>query len=319
MKGSVSNKVEPGRRGSRHLDGFLEMLSAERGAAHNTLLAYRRDLDDYGAFLTRRGIVPERAGSSDIRDYLAELTAGGASRATASRRLSAIRQFHKYLLGEAISRGNPVVTIESPKLHRSLPTSLSVKDVGRLLETAHSNAARGEGKARFRAQRMHCLLELIYGTGLRVSELVGLTVQAASADPRFLTIKGKGGRERLVPMSPRLGDIVSGYLKHLRAEEKAPSQWLFPSHGEQGHLTRQHFALELKSLAAAAGLDASALSPHTLRHAFASHLLAGGADLRALQQMLGHADISTTQIYTHVQADRLKSVVATHHPLARRD
>ena len=152
-----------------------------------------------------------------------------------------------------------------------------------------------------------------------VSELVGLTVQAASADPRFLTIKGKGGRERLVPMSPRLSGIVAGYLAALRAREGKPSPWLFPSHGEQGHLTRQHFALELKSLAAAAGLDAGALSPHSLRHAFASHLLAGGADLRALQQMLGHADISTTQIYTHVQADRLKTVVATHHPLARRN
>jgi len=319
MKGSVSSKGATGRRGSRYLDGFLEMLSAERGAAHNTLLAYRRDLEDYGVYLSRRGIAAERAGSTDIRDYLAELTAAGASRATASRRLSAIRQFHKYLLGEAISRDNPVATIESPKLHRALPNSLSVEDVSRLLETAERNAAGAQGKAGFREIRMHCLLELIYGTGLRVSELVGLTVQAASADPRFLAVKGKGGRERLVPMSPRLGGIVSSYLKLLRAQERTPSQWLFPSHGEQGHLTRQHFALELKSLAAVAGLDGSALSPHSLRHAFASHLLAGGADLRALQQMLGHADISTTQIYTHVQEDRLKSVVATHHPLARRN
>jgi len=319
MKRSASNRVEAGRRGSRHLDGFLEMLSAERGAATNTLLAYRRDLEDYGAFLARRGVAAERAGSTDIRDYLAELTAAGASRATASRRLSAIRQFHRYLLGEAISRDNPVATIESPKLHRTLPRSLSVEDVSRLLETAERNAASAEGKPGFRAQRLHCLLEVIYGTGLRVSELVGLTVQAASADPRFLTIKGKGGRERLVPVSPRLSGVIANYLKQLRAREAAPGPWLFPSHGEQGHLTRQHFALELKSLAAAAGLDAGALSPHSLRHAFASHLLAGGADLRALQQMLGHADISTTQIYTHVQADRLKAVVATHHPLARRN
>jgi integrase/recombinase XerD len=319
MKGSVSNKDEPGRRGNRHLDGFLEMLSAERGAAHNTLLAYRRDLEDYGAFLSRRGVLPERAGRTDIRDYLAELTAAGASRATASRRLSAIRQFHKYLLGEAISRDNPVATVESPKLHRSLPNSLSVEDVTRLLEAAGRNASQAEGKAGFRAQRMYCLLELIYGTGLRVSELVGLTLQAASADSRFLTIKGKGGRERLVPMSPRLAGIVAGYVRALRGQEKAQSQWLFPSRGAQGHLTRQHFALELKSLAAAAGLNASTLSPHSLRHAFASHMLAGGADLRALQQMLGHADISTTQIYTHVQADRLKAVVAAHHPLARRN
>lgn len=319
MRGSVNSRVETGRSGNRHLDGFLEMLSAERGAAQNTLVAYRRDLEDYGAFLSRRGLLAERAGSTDIRDYLAEMTAAGASRATASRRLSAIRQFHKYLLGEAISRDNPVATVESPKLHRSLPKSLSVEDVSRLLQAAERATASAEGKQEFRAQRMHCLLELIYGTGLRVSELVGLTVQAASADPRFLTIKGKGGRERLVPMSPRLGSIIANYLKMLRREGRAQSQWLFPSHGEQGHLTRQHFALELKGLAAAAGLDPSALSPHSLRHAFASHLLAGGADLRALQQMLGHADISTTQIYTHVQADRLKAVVATHHPLARRN
>jgi len=319
MKRSASNKLEAGRRGSRHLDGFLEMLSAERGAAQNTLLAYRRDLEDYGAFLARRGAPAERAGSETIRDYLAALSAAGASRATASRRLSAIRQFHKYLLAEGISWDNPVATIESPKLHRALPKSLSVKEVSHLLEAAERNAASAEGKPGFRAQRLHCLLELIYGTGLRVSELVGLTVQAASADPRFLTIKGKGGRERLVPVSPRLGRIVVNYLKQLQAREGAPSPWLFPSHGEQGHLTRQHFALELKSLAAAAGLDAGALSPHSLRHAFASHLLAGGVDLRALQQMLGHADISTTQIYTHVQADRLKAVVATHHPLARRN
>jgi integrase/recombinase XerD len=319
MRGSVNSRVETSRSGNRHLDGFLEMLSAERGAAQNTLVAYRRDLEDYGAFLSRRGLRAERAESTDIRDYLAEMTAAGASRATASRRLSAIRQFHKYLLGEAISRDNPVATIESPKLHRSLPKSLSVEDVSRLLLAAERATAGAEGKQAFRAQRMHCLLELIYGTGLRVSELVGLTVQAASADPRFLTIKGKGGRERLVPMSPRLGGIISNYLKLLRTEGRAQSQWLFPSHGEQGHLTRQHFAIELKGLAAAAGLDPSSLSPHSLRHAFASHLLAGGADLRALQQMLGHADISTTQIYTHVQADRLKAVVATHHPLARRN
>jgi integrase/recombinase XerD len=319
MKRSASNEPKVTSRGSRHLDGFLEMLSAERGAAHNTLLAYRRDLEDYGTFLSCRGVAIERASSENIRDYLAALNAQGASRATASRRLSAVRQFHKYLLGEAISRDNPVATIASPKVRRILPTSLSVKGVSKLLDTAEKRANAAKGKQSFRAQRLHCLLELIYGTGLRVSELVGLTVQAAGADPRFLTIKGKGGRERLVPMSPRLSQIVTDYLKALRARTETQSQWLFPSHGSQGHLTRQHFALELKALVAATGLDAKAISPHSLRHAFASHLLAGGADLRALQQMLGHADISTTQIYTHVQAERLKAVVATHHPLARRN
>jgi len=319
MRESANSESRADRRSSRHIDGFLEMMSAERGAADNTLQAYRRDLEDYGGFMARRSIAAERASSEDIRDYLASLTAQGISRSTASRRLSAIRQFHKYLLGETISRDNPVATIESPKIRRVLPKHLSVAEVTRLLEAAEQQAASAKGKRLFRAQRMHCLLEVIYGTGLRVSELVGLTVQAAAADPRFLTIKGKGGRERLVPMSPRLGKIVAAYLKALRARDDGTSHWLFPSHGEQGHLTRQHFALELKALAAAAGLDSGAISPHSLRHAFASHLLAGGADLRALQQMLGHADISTTQIYTHVQAERLKAVVATHHPLARRN
>jgi integrase/recombinase XerD len=317
MRKSASSDRPAGRRSSRHLDGFLEMLSAERGAAANTLQAYRRDLEAYSAFLASRGRPAERASSEDIRDYLEALNAEGAARATARRRLSAIRQFHKYLLGEAISRENPVATIESPKSHRVLPHSLTGSDVTRLLETAEKLAALVEGKPSWRAQRLHCLLEIIYGTGLRVSELVGLTVQAAAADAKFLTIKGKGGRERLVPVSPRLRQIIATYLASLRQGSGTP--WLFPSHGEQGHLTRQHFALELKGLAAKAGLDPKFLSPHSLRHAFASHLLAGGADLRALQQMLGHADISTTQIYTHVQAERLKTVVSTHHPLARRN
>jgi len=319
MRKSASSDRPPGRRSSRHLDGFLEMLSAERGAAANTLQAYRRDLDDYNAFLANRGRAAERAASEDIRDYLEALNAQGASRATARRRLSAIRQFHKYLLGEAISRENPVATIESPKSRRVLPHSLTASDVTQLLETAERLATTDEGKQSWRAQRLHCLLEIVYATGLRVSELVGLTVQAAAADAKFLTIKGKGGRERLVPVSPRLRQVIATYLVSLRRHAGSGASWLFPSHGEQGHLTRQHFALELKGLAAKAGLDPKSLSPHSLRHAFASHLLAGGADLRALQQMLGHADISTTQIYTHVQAERLKTVVSRHHPLARRN
>jgi integrase/recombinase XerD len=318
MRKSASSDRPAERRSSRHLDGFLEMLSAERGAANNTLQAYRRDLDDYNAFLAGRGRAAERASSEDVRDYLDALNAEGASRATQRRRLSAIRQFHKYLLGEAISRENPVATIESPKSRRVLPHSLTSSDVTRMLETAEKLAMGGEGKQFLRAQRLHCLLEVVYGTGLRVSELVGLTVQAAAADAKFLTIKGKGGRERLVPVSPRLRQIITRYLASLR-QHAGNASWLFPSHGERGHLTRQHFALELKGLAAKAGLDPKSLSPHSLRHAFASHLLAGGADLRALQQMLGHADISTTQIYTHVQAERLKSVVSRHHPLARRN
>jgi integrase/recombinase XerD len=299
---------------ARRTERFLEMMSAERGAAANTLVSYRRDLEDYGAFLgTARG-APGKAG---IRAYLSHLEEQGLARSTAARRLSAIRQFHKFLHGEGLSEDNPAAAIESPRKGRPLPKIMSAEDAGRLLDTAAALAGKAAPQRRFKALKLVCLLEMLYATGLRVSELVGLTYRAAASGDRFLTVRGKGGRERMVPLLGKARDVLGEYLKALKAETEGEPKWLFPSHGAKGHLTRQHFALLLKDAVRAAGLDAQRISPHTLRHAFASHLLENGADLRAVQQMLGHADISTTQIYTHVQATRLKTVLARHHPLGQ--
>ena len=315
MKKSDSN--EPSGRDSRLIDRFLEMMSAERGAAQNTLAAYQRDLSAYADFLKAKGAGAATAKPEHIRNYLASLDAEGIKASSAARKLSAIRQFHNFLYGEGILRENPATAIDAPRLRRPLPKVLAPEDVTRLMGVAETRIGRLKGKARLKAQRLHCLLELIYATGLRVSELVGLKKQAVAKGPQFILVKGKGGRERMVPVSKTACAAVEAYLAALRAESDADPPWLFPSHGDQGHLTRQHFALELKALAAEAGLGADRISPHVLRHAFASHLLAGGADLRAVQQMLGHADIATTQIYTHVQTDRLRSAVETHHPLAK--
>jgi integrase/recombinase XerD len=315
MKSSGQNDGQA--RDRRLIGRFLEMMSAERGAARNTLEAYRRDLADYASFLEISGVAVKTPGPEHIRSYLAHLEAQGMARTTAARRLSAVRQFHRFVHSEGLSSENPASAIDSPRPGRPLPKLLSISDVDRLRETAKSRLGKSKGHALFKAWRMHCLIELLYATGLRVSELVGLKSGAALSDERFLTVKGKGGRERLVPISNRAKQAISEYLKVLAGHDKHQGAWLFPSHGGTGHLTRQHFALELKALAREAGLDAEAISPHVLRHAFASHLLAGGADLRAVQQMLGHADIATTQIYTHVQTERLKAVVEAHHPLAR--
>jgi integrase/recombinase XerD len=315
MKKSDSN--EPSGRDGRLIDRFLEMMSAERGAAQNTLVAYHRDLSAYADFLKAKGVGAAAANPEHIRNYLASLDSEGIKASSAARKLSAIRQFHNFLYGEGILRENPATAIDAPRLRRPLPKVLTPEDVTRLMGVAETRIGRLKGKARLKAQRLHCLLELIYATGLRVSELVGLKKQAVAKGPQFILVKGKGGRERLVPVSKTACAAVEAYLAALRAESDADTPWLFPSHGDQGHLTRQHFALELKALAAEVGLGADRISPHVLRHAFASHLLAGGADLRAVQQMLGHADIATTQIYTHVQTDRLRSAVETHHPLAK--
>lgn len=297
----------------RLIQRFLEMMAAERGASRNTLAAYGRDLEGYGGFLAAGGTELKDAGADHIRGYLAELNTLGMARASAARKLSAIRQFHRFLHGDGIAGDNPATAIASPRAARPLPKTIGESDVSRLLDAARIRRKSARGKARFKAFRLEVLLELLYATGLRVSELVGLTVRAVTADPDFIVVRGKGLRERMVPVSLAARGLLKDYLPEL-----AQSKWLFPSHGSAGYLTRQHFALELKALAAEAGLDSHAISPHVLRHGFASHLLAGGADLRAVQQMLGHADISTTQIYTHVQAERLKQVVETHHPLAKR-
>jgi integrase/recombinase XerD len=296
------------------VERFLEMMSAERGAAENSLQAYRRDLDHYMAFLGSENLNPACSSTDTIRDYLASLEFQGFARTTASRRLSAVRQFHQFIHGEGVVPSNVAAIVESPKTSRPLPKTLSVAEIEQLLAEARARVGKAEGKAKFKAERLYCLLELLAATGLRVSELVGLTIRAVTSDDAFLTIRGKGGRERLVPVSDQARKALRSYIKNLEPDTK----WLFPSHGSSGCLTRQHFALELKGLAAACGLDLTKVSPHVLRHAFASYLLERGADLRAVQQMLGHADISTTQIYTHVQSSRLQAVVESHHPLAKK-
>jgi integrase/recombinase XerD len=309
----------------RHLvDSFLEMMSAERGAGPNTLQAYRRDLEQYGLFLARKGLMAADATTGDIRAWLAHVKASGHAGSTQARRLSAVRQFHRFLYGEGIATADPAAIIEAPRRARPLPKTLSLAEVDRLIATARERAGSAAGPARLRALRLYCLIELVYATGLRVSELVALPLGAATTKDRFLIIRGKGGRERLVPLSEAARQAMAAYIAAVQAAATASpgrgpaAQWLFSTHAGSGHLTRQHFAVELKELAAAAGLDPRAVSPHVLRHAFASHLLAGGADLRTVQQLLGHADIATTQIYTHILSQRLHDIVESHHPLARR-
>jgi len=314
MKKSDSNEMA---RDKRLIDRFLEMMSAERGAAQNTLAAYQRDLSAYAAFLNAAGSGLQAAKAEHIRNYLAALDAEGLKSSTAARKLSAVRQFHNFLYGEGIVRENPATAIDAPRMRRPLPKVMTTEDVSRLIAAAEARIERLEGKAKFKAKRLYCLLELIYATGLRVSELISLKRQAIAKGPQFIVVKGKGGRERMVPVSQKAFAAVQAYLAALSEEQDDETPWLFPSHGDGGYLTRQHFALELKALGREAGLSPEQVSPHVLRHAFASHLLAGGADLRAVQQMLGHADISTTQIYTHVQTDRLRMAVETHHPLAK--
>jgi integrase/recombinase XerD len=297
---------------------FLDMLAAERGASANTLDAYRRDLADFSADLTAAKQTIAAADSDALRAYLGRLSKRQLAAASVARRLSAIRQLYRFLYSEDHRGDDPAAAIEGPKRGRSLPKVLSIKQVDGLLAQAKT-AMQSESKSeRLRAARMACLLEVLYATGLRVSELVALPESAARRDQRMLVIRGKGGRERLVPLNDAARQTMKDYLA-LREEAKADkSKWLFPSFGESGHLTRQHFARELKALAAAAGLKSSQVSPHVLRHAFASHLLQNGADLRVVQTLLGHADISTTQIYTHVLEERLKSLVRDLHPLAEK-
>lgn len=299
------------------IETFLEMMSAERGAARNTLAAYGRDLSDFAEFAGKRAVGLEKVSSDDIRGYLAFMEGQGLARATTARRLSAVKQFCRFLHGDGLAEKNAAAIVQAPRAARPLPKHMSGREVEALLAAARHRAGTDNPGARFRALRLLCLLELLYATGLRVSELVGLTVQAVAADPQFITVTGKGGRERLVPVSAAARDSVKTYLDALKEHEKMRGKWLFPSHGGAGHLTRQHFAADLKGLAGEAGLDHRRISPHVLRHAFATHLLEGGADLRAVQQMLGHADISTTQIYTHVQAERLKAAVESYHPLSQ--
>lgn len=317
MKSSGKNSGDRSR-GLRLIERFLEMMAAERGASANTIAAYRRDLEAYAGHVSARGLELKTCGPDEIKSHLEDLERAGMARSSAARKLSAIRQFHRFLHGDGLAIDNPATAIDSPRAARPLPKMISESDVGQLISAARLRMGKAKGKALIKAWRLLCLLELLYATGLRVSELVGLTVQAATSEPEFIMVRGKGGRERLVPVSNVARDILTSYLAILAQAGAEQSRWLFPSSGAAGHLTRQHFALELKALAMEAGLDARRVSPHVLRHGFASHLLEGGADLRSVQQMLGHADISTTQIYTHVQSERLREVVESHHPLAKK-
>ena len=298
---------------------FLDMVAAERGGAKNTLAAYACDLNDLAAALAARGRSLGAVGTDDLRSYLAALTGRGFAASSVGRRLSSNRQLFRFLYREGYRGDDPSAILQGPRQVRPVPQVLSISQVDRLLVTARGQMNRQAQSplGRLRAARLHAMMELLYATGLRVSELVALPASAANPRAQMLTVRGKGGKERLVPLNGPAKDAISEYLRLVSAAPRyRRTKWLFPSFGAKGHITRQHFARELKGLAAAAGLRARTLSPHVLRHAFASHLLHNGADLRVVQVLLGHADISTTQIYTHVLDERLKSLVRDLHPLA---
>jgi integrase/recombinase XerD len=297
---------------------YLDMLAAERGSGTNTLAAYGRDLADFSAYLKQARSSIAKAGTAELRAYLGELSRQGLRVATVARRLSAIRQLYRFLYAEGCRTDDPAAVLEGPKRERTLPKTLTLAEVDHLLRVAGKSDPAAPLALQLRAARLACLVEMLYATGLRVSELVALPMSAARQDGRVIVVRGKGNKERLVPLNDAAKRAMLAYL-NLVAESgaSAGSKWLFPSFGESGHLTRQHLARELKVLAAAAGLRAAQVSPHVLRHAFASHLLHNGADLRVVQTLLGHADISTTQIYTHVLEERLKSLVRDLHPLAQ--
>src|SRR5262245_533005 len=301
----------------RLTDLFLDMLAAERGAAANTLTAYRRDLDDFATYLASRRKTVATATSEDLRAYLATLSRRGFKASSLARRLSAIRHLYLFLYAEGHRGDDPAGVLEGPRRGRTLPKILSVAEVDGLLAAARAaiSAEGAKPSERLRAARLNCLLEVLYATGLRVSELMTLPTSAARRSENLLIVRGKGGRERMVPLNEAAKRAMAEYLALCQATGRTESPWLFPSFGASGRLTRQHFARDLKELAVAAGLCPARVSPHVLRHAFASHLLQNGADLRSVQMLLGHADISTTQIYTHVLEERLKAMVRDLHPL----
>lgn len=300
----------------RWVGRFLDMMAIEQGASGNTLDAYRRDLTNFAAFVRARRRAPEDATTAHVEGYLRELSGRGMAATTQARQLSAIRRFFRFLIDEDVRRDDPVSTIDSPSVGKSLPKYLSEEEVDLLLTAVH--AWPGDEGVRFTA-----LMEILYASGLRVSELVGLPLSALTGDGRMLIVRGKGDKERMVPLSePAIAAIEAYRAVRSRFMPKARNAhaaegFMFPSRGKEGHLTRARFGQLLKELAIASGLDQRRVSPHVLRHSFASHMLAHGADLRSLQQMLGHADISTTQIYTHVLEERLRALVQTAHPLAK--
>ena len=306
---------------SRHwIATFLEAQAAELDAARNTQLAYARDLKDFDDWLGARAVTLEVAARGDVESYLIYCDAQGLARATRARRLSAIRQLYRFAFEEGWRSDNPAIQIKGPGREKSLPKTLSVPEVDRLLE-----AARQHGRTASDRLRNTCLMELLYATGMRVTELVSLPTAAARGDPRMLLIRGKGDKERMVPLSPPSRAALAAWLVErdraedvARIEGRPASRYLFASRGVAGHLTRHRFYMLIKELAVAGGVSPENVTPHTLRHAFATHLLANGADLRSIQTLLGHADVSTTEIYTHVLDERLKDLVIDHHPLSRK-
>ena len=307
-------RVSSSRAQSVHVEAFLDKLAAE-GAALNTIDSYRRDLRHFSAFIQGRRRVPEDATQSMIRQYMKSLSEAGMAPGTSARRLSTLRQFFRFLYAERVRTDDPTAAMDSPRQGKRIPKFLSEAEVESLLTAARARTGP-EGL------RLVALLEILYAAGLRVSELVGLSLSSISRDGKVLVVQGKGGKERMVPLNEPANDAIETYLAvrekfipKKRAQSSA-RDWLFPSRSSQGHLTRARFAQLLKEVAREAGIDAKRVSPHVLRHSFASHLLAHGADLRSLQQMLGHADIATTQIYTHILDGRLKALVNEAHPLA---
>jgi len=302
-----------------HLVGFLDALASERGASVNTIEAYRRDLADYEAYLKAEGMDALKADATEVRGFLAARGGQKLSAASLARRLSAIRQYHKFLYAEGWRRDDPTLAVEAPRRSRPLPKLLSVAEVERLIATAREGLKVAERPLRERldAARIACLIELIYGSGLRVSEALSLKTSIATARSSLIAVRGKGDKERLAPLSgpARAAITVFRALIDQASPGLAASPWLFPAASASGHMTRQAFARDLKRIAAAAEIASARVSPHVLRHAFASHLLQNGADLRVVQDLLGHADIATTQIYTHVLDDRAKAMVRDLHPM----
>lgn len=305
----------------RLIDAFLEAQAAELGAARNTRLAYGRDLADFARWVESRGGAVQDADRDMIEAYLVHCDAAGLAASTRARRLSSIRQLYRFLYEEGLRKDNPALRIRGPALGRRLPKTLDVHEVERLLE-----AARTAGRTEADRARNTSLVEILYATGMRVTELVSLPVASVRGDPEAILVLGKGGRERMVPLSDKARGAIMVWLEHRDAAEERrraagtpPSRFLYPSKSREGHLTRIRFYTLIKEIAVAGGVDPSKVTPHTLRHAFATHLLANGADLRAIQALLGHADVSTTEIYTHVIEERLKSLVLERHPLAEPD
>lgn len=306
----------PDGKGADWTGAFLEMMAVERSAARNTLTAYARDLEDASGFLAGKGRDLSDASAEDVEAYFHAIGARGLAPATAARRRASVRQFYRFVLGEGWRKDDPSRRVDAPKKGRSLPKVLSRAEVEGLIQAAWRKDADGAG-----GLRLACMIELLYASGLRISELLALPLQALARDPAYLMVKGKGGKERLAPLNDAARAAVKAYLpvrpKFLPKGVKE-SPWLFPSRGAGGRLTARRMAQLLDEAAAGAGIDPQRVSPHVLRHAFATHLLEGGADLRAVQTLLGHADIATTQIYTHVAEDRLREVVQTKHPLGRK-